>query len=165
MSKSWLCKCGRKNDLTSSTCLYCEGKSTVVEKTVKPLKRVAIAKVSPKQASIKSDLQKAYAHKATLTCNQTYCSGCHSTYWDDHDHSISQKRCKQLGKPELITDLDNIEYSCRECHQNWESYKSGAFIKHKNFETRMAYVKKHDYETWTKRIQVWGQFTKPTNTI
>lgn len=158
--KSWICTCGRKNDLKELVCPYCEAPTTVVDKKAVPIK-----KVSNQQAGIKKKLQDAYQMKATLTANQTWCSGCRSSYWDHHDHTISQKRCKELGKPELITDLGNFEYSCAECHHDWESYKSGDFIHHKNFESRMAFVKIHDYETWTKRIQVWEAMTIPKETI
>lgn len=165
MSRSWICACGRKNDLDEGFCRYCGDTSTVVGKVPKPLKRAPIKKVSKKQTSIKRELQEAYAYKATLTANQMHCDGCESTYWDDRDHTISQKRCKDIGKPELIWNVDNIEYSCRECHMAWESYKSGEFRHHKNFERRMAFMKEHDYEGYVKRMEVVELFNRPKQTV
>lgn len=124
-----------------------------------------IARISPKQASIKTELQKAYAEKARVTNNQEHCSGCEQSQWDDRDHTIAQQRCKEIGKPELITNLDNFEYSCRHCHVEWEGYKSGEFRKHKNLEHRMAFLKAHDHEGYTKRMAVLELFNRPTDTI
>lgn len=159
--------CGSIKIEANGLCASCNHANRKAEREAsKPVKQpVPLKRVSTKQASIKNDLHQAYAYKATLTANQTHCSGCQSCYWDDHDHTISQKRCKELGKPELITNVDNFEYSCRQCHTEWESYKSGEFIKHKNFERRMAFVKLHDPEVWERRIAVWEAFTKPTRTI
>jgi hypothetical protein len=70
----------------------------------------------------------------------------------DADHSISQKRCKEIGKTELIWDEGNISWSCREAHQLWESYKNGKFQYHKNFKKRMLFVAMYDYEGFMKRF-------------
>lgn len=83
----------------------------------------------------------------------------------DHDHTIAKARCKELGKTELIWDEDNIEYSSRQAHQEWESYKDGAFLNHRNFEKRMNFLKIHDPEMYEKRIQVWAEFNKPKETV
>jgi hypothetical protein len=158
--KSWICKCGVKNDYGSPLCFVCGAESTVVEKVIKPIK-----KLSPEQASIKAQLERAYAEKARITDCQTACSGCEQSEWDDHDHTISQKRCKDIGKPELITNVDNFEYSCRQCHMEWESYKSGEFRKHKNFQKRMDFMKDHDYQGYVKRMEVVELFNKPQETV
>lgn len=78
----------------------------------------------------------------------------------DHDHTISQKRCKELGKIELIWDFDNIVYSSRKAHMEWESYKSGLFMNHANFKERMEFLKEHDPEGYQKRKQVVDSFTE-----
>lgn len=70
----------------------------------------------------------------------------------DHDHTISQARCKQLHKTELIWDQYNIEFSERQTHTEWESYRSGSFEEHSNVIKRMLFVKKHDREGFMKRF-------------
>jgi len=70
----------------------------------------------------------------------------------DHDHTISQARCKTLHKTELIWSPDNIEFSSREKHTEWEGYKSGKFAFHENVVNRMFFVKKHDREGFMKRL-------------
>lgn len=72
---------------------------------------------------------------------------------NDHDHTISQARCKQLHKTELIWDINNIEFSSRLAHNEWESYKSGEFEEHENCYSRMIFTKKHDQERFEKRMQ------------
>jgi len=69
----------------------------------------------------------------------------------DHDHTISQARCKQLHKTELIWNPDGIEFSSRIAHSEWESYRSGRFEEHANVIKRMLFVKKHDPEGFRKR--------------
>lgn len=83
----------------------------------------------------------------------------------DHDHTIAKARCKQLRKTQLIWDEDNIEFSSRTAHKEWESYKDGKFIEHANFEKRMAFVKKHDIEGWEKRMMIVTARQRPTQTI
>ena len=69
----------------------------------------------------------------------------------DRDHTLAQRRCKELSKSELIWDTGNIAMSSRLAHCEWEAYKSGAFEDHANVVERMLYVKKHDPETFIKR--------------
>lgn len=80
------------------------------------------------------------------------CEGCGSSRAVDHDHTISQKRCKELHKTELIWDEQNIAFSCRTCHLDWEAYKSGKFSFHANCEKRMLYLRDHDPEGFRKRL-------------
>jgi 5-methylcytosine-specific restriction endonuclease McrA len=80
------------------------------------------------------------------------CKACGKKKPLTHDHTISQKRCKELGYTELIYDEENIQYTCHDCHQEWESYKSGKFRQHKNFERRMEFLKVCDPEGWRKRM-------------
>jgi len=103
------------------------------------------------QAQINSRLKKAY-EEIEMLCPTGICQAYNHMKADDHDHTISQKRCKELGKTELIWDIDNIEFSCREAHMEWESYKSGYFEDHANVIKRMLYVKKHDTEGFEKRM-------------
>ena len=81
------------------------------------------------------------------------CECCHKNQTNDPDHTISQKRCKELHKAELIWTEGNISWSCRTCHQSWESYKSGLFSNHYNAYNRMLFVAMHDPETFKKRFQ------------
>ncbi len=132
----------------------------------KPVKaKIPIQRISPKQQDIKTLLRLAYEQKAIVTNNQDWCSGCKQSHWHHRDHSISQKRCKELGKPELIYNLDNFEYSCANCHAAWEGFKSGEFRKHRNFESRMAFMKIHDYQGYIIRMEVVEMFNRPKQTI
>ena len=72
---------------------------------------------------------------------------------NDLDHTISQKRCKHLGKSELIWDVKNMSISSREAHIEWENFASGEFEDHNNVIKRMLFVKKHDPEMFEKRYQ------------
>jgi hypothetical protein len=77
----------------------------------------------------------------------------HPNWLIDRDHTISQKRCKELNKTELIWSLDNVVYSLRDIHKEWECYASGAFEEHTNVVERMLFVKEHDPEMFEKRFQ------------
>lgn len=83
----------------------------------------------------------------------------------DHDHTIAQARCKELGMTELIWDERNIEYSAREAHRQWESYGDGAFIAHANFQKRMDFVKQYDPQGFERRMAVVAEHTIPKQTI
>lgn len=102
------------------------------------------------QATIDARLRKAYAKHEYFS---QACQCCHESRWEAHDHTISQKTCKEvLHKAELVWDHNNWSYSCHECHQEWESYKSGAFQHHANVVRRMLFVKEHDPEGYQKRL-------------
>lgn len=81
----------------------------------------------------------------------TMCECCRKERAQDNDHTISQKRCKEIGKTELIYDPENFVSSCRSCHNSWESYKSDEFRHHLNYEERMNYLHKHDLQSYFKR--------------
>ncbi len=88
------------------------------------------------------------------------CQGCNSPHNPplSHSHTISQARCKSLGKTELIWDEENIEIECfgapssnpTECHNIWEvsnlEMKKTLF----NFKKKLEYIKIHDQETYKK---------------
>jgi hypothetical protein len=107
------------------------------------------------QAQIDSKLRKTYQEMGV----QRHCSAYPDMEAHDHDHTISQARCKQLGKTELIWDPDNIEFSSRTAHQEWERYRSGRFEEHKNVVKRMLFVKKHDREKYWLRIDHISTYT------
>lgn len=77
-----------------------------------------------------------------------------------HSHTISQARCKQLGKTELIWDEDNIELEGfhepssfpTAAHNIWEV---GSLQQKKtllNFTRKLQYIKLHDPEIYRKLI-------------
>jgi hypothetical protein len=80
------------------------------------------------------------------------CQGCGIRKAEHNDHTISQKRCKQIHKSELIYDPDNFVDSCPICHNQWESYKSGEYLDHNNAAERMLFMKQHDPEGYNIRI-------------
>lgn len=100
------------------------------------------------QATIRKNLTATY--KGMLV--KYICEACGSSKAVDHDHTISQKRCKELHKTELIWDEANMSFSCRTCHMEYESYKSGKFSYHANCEKRMLYIYEHDTEGFQKRL-------------
>lgn len=101
------------------------------------------------QQTINGRLSRQYNKSKDLS--YTWCQGCKHNHAIEHDHTISQARCKVLHKTELIWDPENWSYSCRTCHGEWESYKSGTFEEHKNVIKRMLFVKEHDPEGFMKR--------------
>lgn len=80
------------------------------------------------------------------------CECCYAAQSFDLDHTISQLRCKNLHKSELIWMEGNWSWSCRDCHIFWESYKSGKFQYHKNFKKRMTFTAMHDYNGFMARF-------------
>ena len=64
-----------------------------------------------------------------------------------HSHTISRKKCKEIGKPELIYDKDNIELECfgdnHSCHYIWEHGTIEQKEKLLNFAKKMKYVRKY----------------------
>jgi hypothetical protein len=79
------------------------------------------------------------------------CECCNINQTNDPDHTIPKATCKVLHKVDLIFLQGNISWSCRDCHNEWESYKSGKFSHHKNAYTRMIFVAIYDTETFIKR--------------
>lgn len=109
--------------------------------------------VSKKQAIIKRKLSEVYSEIDNE--REPVCQGCdRGSRPLSHSHTIGQKRCKQLGKTELIWDKDNIEIECfgnRDfCHEKWEKGTIKQKRKMKNFERKLEYVKKHDPEGYIK---------------
>lgn len=80
------------------------------------------------------------------------CEACGKNETNDPDHTISRATCKTLHKTELIWDEKNVSWSCRYCHQQWESYKSGAFSYHRNVKQRMEYTLQYDKQGFLKRL-------------
>lgn len=125
-------------------------------------RRVSQKEINSKRGST-YDLMDARLKGATKVCAATGVNEYDTII--DHDHTIAQARCKEIGKTELIWSEANIEYSSRKAHQEWESYKDGKFITHANFQKRMDFVKHNDPEDFEKRMIIVAQFTVPKETI
>lgn len=114
-----------------------------------------IAKVSNKAKFTCSDGTKVSQAYINRKLSEIECVGQCEAYPSeravDRDHTLAQRRCKELSKSELIWDTGNIAMSSRLAHCEWEAYKSGTFEDHANVVERMLYVKKHDPETFIKR--------------
>ena len=80
------------------------------------------------------------------------CECCHKQKAIEHSHIISQKRCKELHITEMIWQPLNWTDSCRDCHTDWEGYKSGKFAEHRNVFKTMSVLKAYDPEAFRKRI-------------
>jgi hypothetical protein len=80
------------------------------------------------------------------------CEGCQKETGNDNDHTIAQARCKVIGKTELIWNPKCYVWSCRKCHHEWENFKSGEWVRHKNVEERLRFLKEHDPEGFNVRI-------------
>jgi hypothetical protein len=65
-------------------------------------------------------------------------------------HTISRKRCEEIGKPELYFDKDNLELMCYggygDCHEIWESKNKKKMARLLNWDRMMLFVKKNDIE-------------------
>ncbi len=108
-----------------------------------------------KQSTIIHRLSEAYKIYDAIT--PKVCSGCgRSGYVMHHSHIISQKRCKEIGKPELIfrkTEIGyNFVYDCMECHAIWEAVKNPAWKYLHNIFYRNDILKMFDPEGYTIRI-------------
>lgn len=104
-------------------------------------------KVSNKQAVIKRKLNEVYA--IIDNEREPVCQGCNRGDKPlSHSHTISQKKCKELGKVELIWDKDNIEIECfgskGDCHDIWERGSIIEKMKLRNFKRKLEYIEKHD---------------------
>jgi DNA-directed RNA polymerase subunit RPC12/RpoP len=75
-------------------------------------------------------------------------------------HTISQARCKDLGKTELIWDEDNIELEGFHepsskpiyAHNIWEVGSIEQKVLLLNFERKLEYIALHDYEMYQKYL-------------
>jgi hypothetical protein len=104
------------------------------------------------QATIEKRYAEAKTKKWAGATHNGPCEACGEP-GNDPDHTVSRARCKELHKAELIYDPDNFPWSCRRCHKQWESYKSGEWVGHRNMAQRLTYLKEHDPEGYTKRVE------------
>ncbi len=87
---------------------------------------------------------------------QPVCQGCGQFRALSHSHIISQARCKQLHKTELIWHPENIQFHCFNdsctCHEKWEGGQPLVIVKMLDFERNMLWLEQHDPETYNKLI-------------
>lgn len=114
---------------------YCSDGSRVTEATIK--------------ANYSASLREKHAGQGSFTCG----CGCNGQAVHN-DHTIAKARCKVIHKTELIWHPGNYESSCEKSHKEWENFKSGKWIEHANVEKRLAFLKEHDPEGYTKRIEL-----------
>lgn len=117
------------------------------------IKRYTSSGIGYTDSRIKQKLSEHYRLFDCFNYNPV-CECCQKAKANDHDHTIAQARCKVIHKVELIWNRDNWVYSCRKCHQEWESYKDGKWLDHKNAAHRMMFMKMHDTEGYNKRINL-----------
>lgn len=109
--------------------------------------------VSNKQAIIKRKLRETLEQIDNE--REQICQGCgRSDKPLSHSHTISQKRCKEIGKPELIWDKANIEIECfgneNYCHEKWERGTSREKRLMKNYIKKLEYLMRYDQQKHTK---------------
>lgn len=118
------------------------------------------------QCSDGSTITKAEIHKNyKQTCNEILLEReqvCQGTGRTDlplsFSHTISRKRCQQLGKSELIWDKANIELESFEepcsnpttSHNIWEVGSLEMKKKLLNFTRKLEYIKIHDSQTYVR---------------
>lgn len=138
-----------ENTLTINPKLITKGK-------VKIKKQKLIKQVSEKQAPI----ERAYR----LTCidmdhtTEPFCTGCGKYQGGDiklsHSHLISRADCKRIGKPELISERENLTYHCIDfgmnqgCHSKWENPAERHTLL--DYEKNTEYIKSVSSEMYLK---------------
>lgn len=110
------------------------------------------------QAEINNRLSKIYSacdKEENRNGGKTYCRGCGGLA-ESHAHIIPQARCKQIGKTELIWQMNNWFYGCFECNSAIENPKGTAWKKLKNIDKCIAFIYEHDKELYFKfEAQGW----------
>ncbi len=82
-----------------------------------------------------------------------------------HSHTISERRCKEIGKAELCWDEDNIELESFHApsstpygaHNIWETGSINQKLMLINFDRKLEYIKRHDPETFIKYLIKIGE--------
>jgi hypothetical protein len=105
-------------------------------------KKPGIAKYTPAQQALHAKMIAAY--KKIDVKRGELCEGCEMSKAHEHSHTISQKRCKDLNKIELIYDPQNIELMCRNCHNIWEIGTVAEKQQLLNFKRMLEMLKLHD---------------------
>ncbi len=135
----------------------CFVSSFEIKLSEKPKKKKGPKKYRTSEGELVSDgviqKRKSKAYEESPKPNDVMCQCCGNERAVDHDHTISERRCKILQISDLIYTEANWSLSCRTCHAfEWESYKSGLFQHHNNVVERMLFMKIHDIEGFRKRM-------------
>ena len=120
----------------------------VPKSKAKPKRIKRIKQISPEQAEIERRYKIMIADMDYT--EEKVCSGCLRYQGGEirlsHSHLISRKRCKEIGRPELIYDRENIQYHCmnfgehKGCHEKWEHPEQRKTLC--DYEKNMKYVNK-----------------------
>lgn len=153
-----------------------KGKQAIIERSVPDLSRIKGVTKASALKSISSDpkflctdgsrvSQVTIKRKYAEVCDrikQTRDAVCQGSGRGDvplsFSHTISQARCKDLGKTELIWDEENIEVEGFEAptskplmaHNIWEVGTLEMKIMLLNFERKLEYIKQHDSEDYNR---------------
>jgi hypothetical protein len=130
MSRSWICVCKAKNDLSDETCYLCGGASTVRVKESKPLKRVPIKKVSEKRKVDNKEykvLREEFL-KANPKCqmNLINCTGIATEV-----HHTAKRGGNYLN-------VSTFMAACRDCHEIAETVLSAKDRREMGFLTTVT---------------------------
>lgn len=118
--------------------------------------KVVEAYTSDGERISQATIERRYGEAKAAKWGGSFCNGlCEACGQpgNDPDHTVAKARCKLLHKAELIYDPDNFPWSCRKCHGQWESYKSGLYLFHANVVPRMQYLYDHDPEGFVTRME------------
>lgn len=111
--------------------------------------KIRIKAISSEQKTINENINITYTIIDRDRPQQ--CESCHK--WNvglDHSHTISRARCKQLGRDELMWDVDNIILECRDCHTVWENASWHDKSKLLTWERKLEFIRKNDTQTYQK---------------
>lgn len=111
--------------------------------------RIRVKAVSSEQKTINENISATYAIIDRDRPQQ--CESCHK--WNvglDRSHTISRARCKQLGRNELMWDIENIVLECRDCHTVWENGTWHDKSKLLTWEQKSQFIKDNDDKTYKK---------------
>lgn len=123
---------------------------------LKTSKHKPIKKISNEQAIIER-LYKICITDIDYT-REPVCSGCLRYQGGDiklsHSHIISRKECKEIGKPELIYNENNIQFHCMDfgehvgCHLKHENPKKRKDLM--DYDQNMKYIRTQSIELYNK---------------
>lgn len=115
-----------------------------------------------KPQSLKQQIIEA-SYKATCVdmdhTTEPLCTGCGKYQGGDirlsHSHLISRADCQRIGKPELISERDNLTYHCISfgnnvlgCHNKWENPSERESLL--DYEDNIKYIKSVSPEMYIK---------------
>lgn len=145
------CDCGKKRVIVNKRHYLCDEKNKERlnnQSGDKEEKRKSVLQVSEKQKERLLELKVVY-EELRLEREQKCC--CCDSKEITHSHIIPRSRRKDLE-----TDKENIVYDCMFHHKIWEHGSYEEKRKHiKNFDERMAYIKRVDIEYYNLLMIKW----------